>query len=80
MDDSEGYAAALARCEADAINHGHLLGVWYPVDARLHASLCEVCGAMAWVTLPGGEKRWRLGGTVRESYCLGEDQMSEPSA
>ncbi|MDQ3834560.1 MAG: hypothetical protein M3315_13235 [Actinomycetota bacterium] len=80
MNDSEGYSAAVARCEADAINHGHVLGVWYAVDARLHASLCAVCGAMAWVTLPGGEKRWRVGGTAREIDCLEEDRISGSSA
>lgn len=79
MNDSEGYAAAVARCEVDATNHGHVLGMWYQIDARLHASLCEVCGAMAWVTLPGGEGRWRAGGTVGESYCS-KDRLSEASA
>ena len=69
MQDSEGYEDAVSRCEAEARNQGHRLGRWLQADARLHGSLCEVCGAMAWVTLPSGEKRWRFGGTVLEREC-----------
>ena len=70
IDDIEQYASALARCEETAGNHGHTLGnVWYPVDERLRASICVRCGAMAWVTRPGQEKRWRIGGTALEEEC-----------
>ncbi len=44
MNDNEQHT--VARCEARARDHGHTLRVWYPVDERLHASLCEICGAM----------------------------------
>lgn len=75
MNDSVPYTSAIARCEAAARNHGHTLGiVWYPVDERLHACLCEVCGAMGWVTRPGGEKHWRIGGSVLEQDCLEDDK------
>ena len=75
MNDSVQLTSAIARCEAAARNHGHTLGiVWYPVDERLHASLCEVCGQMGWVTRPGGEKQWRIGGSVIEQDCLGDDK------
>ena len=68
------YAAAVERCEMAARSHGHALGVWYQVDERLHASLCEVCGAMALVVRPGYEERWRTGGTVFEQGCLEEEE------
>lgn len=54
--DSERYGAARARCEAAVRRSGHTINVSYPVDERLHALLCEVCGAMAWVSLSGGEE------------------------
>ena len=44
------YDAATARCEGVASDHGHTLSTWYPVDERLHASLCEECGEMVWVS------------------------------
>jgi hypothetical protein len=73
MHGSEGYEATVARCKAEARNHGHILGRWLQVNALLHGSLCERCGAMVWVTLSGGEKRWRLGGTALESECSKEN-------
>jgi hypothetical protein len=52
--------------QAAAGNHGHALGAWQPVIEELHASVCRTCHAMAWVTRPGGEKYWRIGGSVLE--------------
>ena len=73
-DDTEQYHSALASCEEIAGNHGHTLGgVWYPVDERLHASMCMRCGAMVWLTRPGQEKRWRMGGKALKEECLQED-------
>ena len=69
MDDNEQYSAAVARCEAAARDHGHTLDVWYHVSEELHASLCAVCGAMVWVTRPGHEKGWRVGGVAVEHEC-----------
>ena len=72
IDDIEQYDSALARCEETAGNYGHTLGgTWYPVDERLRASICVLCGAMAWVTRPGQEKRWRIGGTALKEECSG---------
>ena len=76
MNANEQYTAAVTRCEAAARNHGHALGVWYLVDERLHASICEVCGAIALVTRPGYEKHWRIGGSVLEQDCLEYDWRS----
>ncbi len=76
MSEEGQYAEAVAKCEAAARRNGHVLGKWLPVDARLHAALCEVCGAMAWVTLPGSEKRWRPGGTALEQGCLGGENLN----
>jgi hypothetical protein len=74
-DDTEQYQRALARCEEAAGNLGHTLGgMWYPVDERLHASICVRCGVMVWLTRPGQEKRWRIGGTALEEECLQEDR------
>jgi hypothetical protein len=70
-DDTEQYHGALARCEETAGNLGHTLdGVWYPVDERLHASICVLCGAMVWLTRRGQENRWRIGGTALKEECL----------
>ena len=70
IDDIEQYDSVLARCKEAAGNRGHTLdGTWYQVDERLHASICVRCGAMAWVTRPGQEKRWRIGGTALEEEC-----------
>jgi len=74
-DDTEQYHSALARCEEAAGNHGHTLnGVWYPVDERLHASICVRCGAMMWLSRRDQEKRWRIGGTALREECLQEDR------
>jgi len=62
MNISEQYTVMVARCESTARRSGHTLDVWYPVSENLRASLCKVCGAMVWVTRPGKEKRWRIGG------------------
>jgi hypothetical protein len=75
IDDTERYQSALVSCEETAGNHGHTLGgVWYPVDERLHASMCVRCGAMVWLTRPGQEKRWRIGGTALTEECRQEDR------
>ena len=69
--------AMMSDCEAITKIRGHTLGVWYPVDEqRLHAFLCEVCGAMGWVTRSGGEKRWRIGGSALKQKCLEDDRES----
>ncbi len=86
MADDEQYRAAVARCEATATDHGHTLGVWHHVSEGLHASMCVICGAMVWVTRPGQEKLWRIGGMafeqecVHEQECLEEDGRVEPGA
>jgi hypothetical protein len=67
------YDAAVARCEALASDHGHFLSPWYPVDERLHASLCEECGAMVWVARTGHEEGWRVGGGALSQDCPGEE-------
>ena len=61
---------ALARYEARARDQGHTLRVWYPVDERLQASLCDSCGAMGWVTRSAYEEQWRIGGSALEQGCL----------
>lgn len=73
MVDAEQYDAAVARCEAIAKDHGHVLGAWYPVDEQLHASMCDECGKMAWVIRPGNEERWRVGGDALRQDCAGEE-------
>ena len=73
IDDTQQYDGAVARCEETAGNLGHSLGgSWYPVDERLRASICMLCGAMVWVSQPGQEKRWRIGGTALKEECLQE--------
>jgi hypothetical protein len=67
------YDAAVARCEALASDHGHALNLWYPVDERLQASLCEECGAMVWVSRPGHDEGWRVGGGALWQDCPGEE-------
>ena len=72
-DDTEQYHGALASCKETAGNLGHTLGgTWYPVDERLHASICVRCGAMVWIARRGQEKRWRIGGTALKEECLSE--------
>ncbi len=80
MDGDEQYRAAVARCEATATDHGHTLGVWHHGSEELHASICVICGAMVWVTKPGKEKLWRIGGMALEQECLEEDGRVEPGA
>ena len=74
MDANEQYRATVARCEATARDHAHTVGVWYHVSDQLHASVCAVCCAMVWVTRPGQEKRWRIGGAALEQDCPQEEQ------
>ena len=70
-DNTEQYHSALASCKETAGNLGHTLGgMWYPVDERLHASICELCGAMVWLTRPGKEKRWRIGDKALKEECI----------
>jgi hypothetical protein len=80
VDGDELYRAAVARCEATARERGHTLDMWYRVSEGLHASVCVICGAMVWVTRPGQEKRWRIGGAALEEECLEEDGRVEPGA
>jgi hypothetical protein len=77
-DNNKQYSAAIARCDTTAKDNGHTLDVWYDVSEELHASLCVICGAMVWVTRPGQEKRWRVGGAALEQECLEEDWRVEP--
>jgi hypothetical protein len=63
------YEAAVARCEAVALENGHAVSSWYPVDERLHASLCEACGKMFWVSRAGQEEGWRVGGRALRQDC-----------
>ena len=79
-DYNEQYSAAIARCDTTAKDNGHPLDMWYHVSEELHASLCVICGAMVWVTRPGHEKRWRVGGASLEQECLEEDWRVEPGA
>ena len=67
------YDAATARCEGVASDQGHALSPWYPVDERLHASLCEECGDMVWVSRSGHEEGWRAGGGALRQGCPGEE-------
>ena len=78
MAGDEQYDAAVANCVATATHYGHVLGTLYllPVDERLHAVMCEECGAIAWVTRSGNEKRWRVGGTALKDCCTGEWEES----
>jgi hypothetical protein len=76
------YDAATALCEAVASDQGHTLSTWYPVDERLHASLCEECGDMVWVSRPGHEEGWRVGGGALRQGCPGkklEEVLAPPS-
>ena len=70
------YDAAVARCETIAGHRGHALSPWYPVDERLHASMCENCGLMVLVARTAYEERWRTGGTAFEQGCLQEEEQS----
>jgi hypothetical protein len=76
MNNNEHYTPTVIRCESTAKQNGHVLDVWYPVSEHLHASLCGSCGAMVWVTRPGKETRWRIGGSGLEQDCLEEDLRS----
>ncbi len=76
---NEQYAAAVARCELAARNHGHTLGVWYPVAEQLHISAYVLCDAMVWVARPGHEKCWRVGSTALEQECLDEEDRGPRS-
>jgi hypothetical protein len=64
------YADALQRGELAARRNGHILGVWQQVDERLHASLCNACGAMVRVARPTHQEGWRSGGRALEQSCL----------
>jgi hypothetical protein len=80
MEANEQYSVAVAKCEAIAKDHGHTLDVWYLVSEELRASICVICGGMVWVTRPGHEKRWRVGGAVLDQKCSEEDRSLEPGA
>ena len=74
---SEQFTVMVARCEATARGLGHALDVWYPVSEHLSASLCKICGAMVWVTRPGTEKGWRIGGPALRQTCLPQESLEE---
>ncbi len=74
MRDNEQYAAAVESCKMAARSQGHTLGVWYPIDERLHAAMCVDCDKMVLVARPGGEERWRTGGKAFEQGCLEEEE------
>ena len=73
MVSNEQYDDAVARCEAAARDRAHTLSVWYPVDERLHAALCEECGEMVWIARSNCEGRWRVGGVALKQDCWGRD-------
>jgi hypothetical protein len=80
MNISEQYTVMVARCESTARETGHTLDVWYPVSEHLRASLCKICGAMVWVTRPGKEQRWRIGGQALYLECLKGDSDAAAGA
>lgn len=80
MSHNEQFMTAVSECETVARARGHTPGAWYPIAESFHAYKCEVCGAMAWVTRPSGEKRWRIGGSALERDCLEDDQESASGA
>ena len=77
MNHNEQFMGALSECEAAAKQRGHALGAWHAVDERLHASLCKVCGRMAWLMCSGDEKLWRIGGSAPGQACLRDDFLEE---
>ena len=77
MESSDQYAKMVAACETVAKNRGHTLGVWQPVDERLQASMCEVCGAIAWVTRYEDERGWQAGGEALRRECSEEEDTTE---
>jgi len=70
MNNKEQLRAMVAKCESTARKNAHALDLWYPVSEHLSASLCKICGAMVWVTRPGKEKGWRIGGPALRQECL----------
>ena len=80
MNNHEQLRAMVARCESTARKNDHTLDAWYPVSEHLRASLCKICGAMVWVTRPGKEKRWRIGGTALQQDCLEDDSGAAAGA
>ena len=70
MNKKEQLRAMVAKCESTARKNAHALDAWYPVSEHLRASLCKICGAMVWVTRPGKEKGWRIGGPALRQECL----------
>jgi hypothetical protein len=73
MNNKEQLRAMVAKCESTATKNAHALDAWYPISEHLRASLCKICGAMVWVTRPGKEKDWRIGGTALQQECLEDD-------
>ena len=74
MRDNEQYAAAVESCKMAARSHGHTLGVWYPIDERLHAAMCVDCDKMVLVARPGDEERWRRGGMALHESCFRQEE------
>jgi hypothetical protein len=70
MQVKEQYKSTVSRCETAARNRGHILGVWQHLNEMLHATMCENCGEMVWVTRSGDERRWRMGGEALEQECI----------
>ncbi len=77
MNNHEQLRAMVARCESIARKNDHALDAWYPVSEHLRASLCKICGAMVWVTRPGTEKGWRIGGPALRQTCLPQECLEE---
>jgi hypothetical protein len=73
MKSHEQYTSEVSECEVVARNRGHVLGVWQRVDERLHASVCELCTNIAWVSRSDDEECWRMGGSVLSQACLEYD-------
>ena len=62
-----------------ARSNGHTLGVWYLIDERLHAAMCLDCDKMVLVARPGGEERWRHGGTALHEGCFRQEEEDQGS-
>jgi hypothetical protein len=73
MSDNQQLMETISECQLSASQQGHHLGRWHKVDERLHASLCEVCNKMAWVSLSANEAFWRIGGATLNQECSRED-------
>ncbi len=71
MDDWDGLEA-LSSLVLRAEERGHDLGDWHVVgDGRLRACGCRLCGRLAWLVKPRGEKKWRVECPALDAGCEG---------